>query len=595
MKMKNYFQFRFLTLRMRKNMHLHDLAVHHSGLNLRIMQLVIVFILCVFLASSGAADLYRSNADTARHAMVVAARSEAVDAGLKMLQQGGNSVDATVAAAFVIGVVEPYASGLGGGGGMLIYIPEKGGFHYLDYYVQAPSQIDTAFSPERDRETVRSICLPGTPAGLVSAVENFGALPLPQVMQPAIELARNGFVVNDVFYEAVLEKLELLLNHPVTAATYLQESLPYMVGDTIKLQGLAEVLEGIAHNGRDYFYRSEFTQRVTAAIQAEHGLISNDDFASYRTLFKQPVAIDYRGYQVFSAAPPQSGVTFLEILKIIENIPESDWKPFEQSALSVHVMAGAIKRADADRYAFLADPRFSKVPLSGLLSKEYAIQRFNSMDSTYDNEADIPSGNPWPFNHREPAEQPQPVIPEPQHTTHISVIDEDGNMVSLTQTLGFFFGSGFSMDGVIFNSGMTNFSRRGINRAEPNKRPRSTIVPTIILKNSAPFAVLGTPGGGTIFNTMAQLVVRLIDLKQSPAAAVDAPRFSTRSTSRSLTMENRFDQNVIEDLEKQGYEIRLTDPFAIYLGGIQLIYHDSRHHYFIGVSDPRRGGVAKGF
>jgi gamma-glutamyltranspeptidase/glutathione hydrolase len=566
-----------------------------DGLNYKFIRLFIICFLCFFLRFAWGTGFSGGRADTSSHAMVVAARPEAVEAGLKMLQQGGNSVDAAVAAAFMIGVVEPYASGLGGGGGMLIYVPEKGGFHYLDYYVQAPSQIDTAFSSERDRGTVKSICVPGTPAGLIYAVENYGRLSLRQVMQPAIDRARNGFVVNDVFYEAVLEKLELILNHPLTVSTYLQESLPYMAGDTIKLPALAGVLEGIAENDRDYFYDGEFTGKVITSVEAQGGVLKKDDFANYQVLIKRPVATEYRGLQIFSAAPPQSGVTLLEILKIVKHIPQQDWKPFEQSASSIHLMAEAIKRADADRYAFLADPRFSEVPLAGLLNRDYALQRFNSIDSTYDNDAGIPPGDPWTFNTPVKVDEPQSEVPEPQHTTHISVIDEDGNMVSLTQTLGFFFGSGFSMDGVIFNSGMTNFSRRGINRAEPNKRPRSTIAPTIILKNSIPFAVLGTPGGGTIFNTMAQLIVRLIDLKQSPLEAVDAPRFSTRSTSRSLTMENRFDQKVIEDLRTQGYDINLTDPYAIYLGGIQLIYHDAEHHYFIGVSDPRRGGVAGGY
>ena len=212
-------------------------------------------IFLLLFVSINAAQEYVTTIDSARHAMVVAAREEAVQAGLEMLKLGGNAVDAAVAAAFMIGVVEPYASGLGGGGGMLIYLRESNQFYYIDYYHQAPARIDTTFSSNSDRETGRAICIPGTPAGLTAAVQRFGRLPLKTVMQPAIETARGGFVVNQVFFKAVIEKLDLLITYPETAGSYLNEGLPYMAGDTLKLPQLAAVLEGIAERGSDYFYR----------------------------------------------------------------------------------------------------------------------------------------------------------------------------------------------------------------------------------------------------------------------------------------------------------------------------------------------------
>ncbi len=539
-----------------------------------------------------------STIDTAKHAMVVSARAEAVDAGLEMLKLGGNAVDAAAAAAFVIGVVEPYASGLGGGGGMLVYLKEDNRFHYLDYYVQAPGIIDTSFSSNRDRETVRSICIPGTPAGLVTAVQKFGRLELTRVLQPAIRIARKGFPVNETFFEAVLEKLELILKYESTTKSYLQESLPIMAGDTMRLPQLAAVLEGITEEGSDYFYRSQFTEQVVAEIAERGGNISVADFNNYQVLTGAPVSTDYRGFQIVSAAPPQSGITLLEILKMAEQIPSEGWKEFRENSDDVILLTEIIKRADADRYAFLADPRFSPVPLGGLLNPEYIRERFMEIDPAHpatEKDSGIHAGNPWDYQDPLPENEAGTREPDAPHTTHISVIDEAGNMVSLTQTLGFFFGSGFSKDGVIFNSGMTNFSRRGINRAEPGKRPRSTICPTIILKDLKPVAVLGTPGGGTIFNTMAQIIIRLIDLDNSPVEAVYAPRFSTRVTASNLTLEDRFSEKVVTELKNTGYEIKLTDPFEVYLGGVQLIWFDKGLGEFIGVSDPRRGGLAGGY
>jgi gamma-glutamyltranspeptidase/glutathione hydrolase len=533
--------------------------------------------------------VYSGAIDTSRHAMVVAAREEAVDAGLAIWQMGGNAVDSAVAAAFMIGVVEPYASGLGGGGAMLIYLKEQNTFHYIDYYVQGPARLDTAFSSKIHRETARSICVPGTPAGLSSAAKRFGKLPLKTAIQPAIETARRGFPVNDVFFNALLEKLELLLKYPETAAVYLNEGLPYMAGDSLKLPQMAQILDSIASQGEEYFYNGPFANQLIERIQQGGGYLDRQDLAEYQPIFSAPVSVSYRDYQIYSAAPPQSGITLLEILNLAELVPGDSWTSFEKSAEAVHWMAEVTKHADADRYAFLADPRFSEIPLQGLLSKQYARSRFSEITEGLSfpvNRQKIKAGNPLMYQKAEP---------EGPHTTHISVVDEQGNMVSLTQTLGFFFGSGVSVEGVLLNSGMTNFSSRGINRQEPGKRPRSTIAPTIIMRDGQPFAILGTPGGGTIFNVMAQVIVRLLDFGETPQRALDAPRFSVRVTAEQLTMEKRFDKSIVDRLEKLGYDLKLTPSYDVYMGGVHLIMVDSKKNFYIGVADPRRNGVAKGF
>ena len=536
--------------------------------------------------------------DTARKGMVVAGHPGAAAIGVQILKQGGNAVDAAVATAFAIGVLEPFASGLGGGGGMLIYLKEKDRFSYLDYYVQAPQNADTAFNRDKERGTPRAICIPGTPSGLITAVHRYGRLSLKQDLAPAIHIAREGVVVNDFFYEAVLEKLDVIMKYPQTSRIFLNDGLPYMKGDTVRFTGLLTVLEKLAEDGEEYFYRGEFAQKAANAIRRDGGYITAADFAGYHTLVKEPVSIDYRGYRVVSSPPPQSGITVLEILNILENLPSKRFHPFQHSVASLFLTAEAMLRADVDRFTYLADPRFVPVPVSGLLSDQFARQRFQDIDTSrvkYTDKFDIPPGDPWKFSSPSEKQKHFQNRDSGPHTTHISVIDADGNMVSLTQTLGFFFGCGFSEEGVIFNSSMSVFYPGSINKIEPGKRPTSTISPTIILKGNQPFAILGTPGGRNIFNTMSQVIMRLIDLGESPAEAVDAPRFSARISSKKVTLEGRFTKNIVKKIKQRGYKIRLTNDYEIYLGGVQLIYYDAGLQRYIGVSDPRRGGGAVGY
>ena len=255
--------------------------------------------------------------------------------------------------------------------------------------------------------------------------------------------------------------------------------------------------------------------------------------------------------------------------------------------------------ADADRFSFMGDPRFFEVPVTGLLNENYALTRYQDIDTAkmkYKKNREIPAGDPFGF-----MENTQPVntdkIPEDgPHTTHISVMDTDGNAVSLTQTIGLFFGSGFSVDGVVFNSSMSVFYKKpSPNNIQPFKRPASTICPTIIQKDGKLVAILGTPGGGRIFNTMAEVIIRLTDFQLSPIEAIDAPRFNVRISSSKLSLEGRFSPEIIKELEEKGYDIRVSDQYENYYGGVQLIYYDESLHSFIGVSDPRRGGAVSGY
>ena len=558
--------------------------------------LIIIFSFSILSASENGT---LPKVDTTSHAIVVAAHPTAARVGIDILKKGGNAIDAAVAVAFVIGVVEPYASGLGGGGAMLIYLKKDDSFHYLDYYMQAPQNADTSFSDDEDTRTTQAICIPGTPSGLITAAKKYGRLSLKEVLEPAIKIASKGVEVTDQFFEATLENLENISRNTETANVFLKDGLPFMVGDTIPMPGLLSVLENLALQGEDYFYRGEFAHKASREIQENGGVVTYEDFAAYRALEKVPINSNYKGYTIYSAPPPQAGVTLLEILNILENVPQNRWNRFTQSSYSIHLTCEAIKRADTDRFSFMGDPRFFEVPVTGLLNENYALTRYQDIDTAkvkYKKNREIPAGDPFGF-----MENTQPVntdkIPEDgPHTTHISVMDTDGNAVSLTQTIGLFFGSGFSVDGVVFNSSMSVFYKKpSPNNIQPFKRPASTICPTIIQKDGKLVAILGTPGGGRIFNTMAEVIIRLTDFQLSPIEAIDAPRFNVRISSSKLSLEGRFSPEIIKELEEKGYDIRVSDQYENYYGGVQLIYYDESLHSFIGVSDPRRGGAVSGY
>ena len=534
------------------------------------------------------------SADTAKSAMVAAGHPDAAKIGIQILENGGNAVDAAVAMAFAIGVVEPYASGLGGGGGMLIYLKDKNQFHYLDYYVQSPQKYDTTYSRDDGVADARAICIPGTPSGLITAIEKYGNLPLSEILKPAIDIAAKGTVVNKDFYNAIVEKLDVIMTFPETQSIFFsQEGLPVETGERIENQKLYNVLNELKDNGSDYFYNGQFAKNAASTIQKYGGSVTFEDFTNYETLIKEPLSTNYRGFQIFSAPPPQSGLTLLEILNILENIPQKKLKDYSKSAFSTHVLTEAIKRADTDRFHFMGDPRFIDIPFNTLLNKDYAKQRFDDIDLfkvRYAKNFDIPVGSPKTFE-----EERLKSAEEGQHTTQISVVDQNGNAVSLTQTLGLFFGSGLSSDGVLFNSSMSIFyDFDSPNCVDSGKRPLSTICPTIIMKDNQLYAVLGTPGGPNIFNTMAEVISHLIDFNSSPIYAVDAPRFSPRISRKNVNFEGRFSKTVLDSLKEMGHLVNVTEDYQIYLGGVQLIYYDANTNSYIGVSDPRRAGTALG-
>jgi gamma-glutamyltranspeptidase/glutathione hydrolase len=531
--------------------------------------------------------------------MVATAHPLASEAALEMLQQGGNAVDAAVAAAFAIGVVEPDGSGLGGGGGMVIYLGDQQESYYINYYARASEKgSESGYRGSRDAATAKSICVPGTVAGLLMAHESFGSLPRKVVMAPAIRYARDGFSIDATLATLILDNIDKVLTDETTTAIFCEDGFPRMEGDVIVQEELARTLSIIAEEGKEGFYSGLLTQEMVDGIAEKGGVLTMHDFASYKAVLTKPLEGTYRGYDILTANVPQSGVSLIEALNILENVKLGSAPHYSASAKMLHLIAEAERYTYADRTAYLGDPDVVDIPLEGLLSKKYARKRYRQINRKQldpPEYRDVEAGNPWPYN-----DPPGRTTDEQQggHTTHLSVIDKDGNAVSLTQTLGLFFGSGQTVNGVLFNCAMTNFSYRSEN--SPNlyadgKQSRSSIMPTIILKDGKPFLVVGSPGAARIITTVIEVVLNVIDYEMNVTEANLAPRFFVRDSEDYLYLESGILPEVRTELEDMGHKLRVIEGIDLFFGGVQMIMVDPVTGVYQGSADRRRGGVALGY
>jgi len=551
----------------------------------------------VLVSSVGLAD--QGQSAVGRNAMVATAHPLAAEAALDVLREGGNAVDAAVTAGFVIGVVEPDGSGLGGGGGMVIHLQGEGGSHYVNYYVQASERIsELEFSRPADNRSAKAILVPGTVAGLTLALEHFGTLPLARVVEPAIQLAEGGFAVDQTLAMIILDNVPLLQKYESTSSLYLPDGFPLAEGDTLRQPDLARTLRAIAARGRKGFYEGAVAQAIVNGAVAHGGVLTLQDMEGYEAQLVEPLIGSYRGYEILSAAIPQSGASIIEGLNILENTDLAATGHFATSGQGFHLVAEMMRRVYADRTAFLGDPRFSPIPVHGLTSKEYAAGRFREIDPDRTKPPEYrktPVGNPLLYEEEAvvPAEAPEG---GDGHTTHLTVVDGAGNAVSLTQTLGTFFGSGLTVEGVLLNCGMTNFSTRyEVNMPAGGKQPRSSIAPTIILKDGTVFATVGSPGATRIVAVVLELIVNLVDFSMSAVEANDAPRFLCQKNDDVLSLEGRVSAEAQEDLRRRGHTLQVYGDYDLFFGGAQIIVVDQVTGTLYGSADPRRGGVAAGY
>ncbi len=542
-------------------------------------------------------------AATGTFGMAATAHPLATQTAVSILKQGGNAIDAAVAAAFVVGVVEPDGSGLGGGGGMVIYLREEKRSCYINYYPRASERgSESGYSGSKDAHTAKAVCVPGTVAGLVLAHEQFGALPLGEVIAPAIELAEKGFPIDSTLAKIILDNIETIFADETTTSVFCRDGFPMMEGDTIIQSELAKTLACIAAEGKKGFYDGPLTASLVKGIAERGGVLTLSDFRNYEAEMMVPLTGSYRGYGILTANAPQSGLCLLEALNLLENIRFKKAGHYSESAATLDQIADMQRLMFADRAVYLGDPDFYAVPVDGLISKKYAKTRYREM--MRDPQSLLPSsrieaGNPSAFMKGEIPEDAG--ISDPGeyggHTTHLSVIDKDGNCVSLTQTLGLFFGSGQTVNGVLLNCAMTNFSTRpeSNNKYADGKQPVSSIMPTIVLDGADPLLVAGTPGAARIITTLIELLVNVIDFDMEVSRANLAPRFYVRDNGNQLYLESGISEEVQSELSEMGYEIKVYKGIDLFFGGAQLIYVDPKTGRYYGTADKRRGGVALGY
>lgn len=528
--------------------------------------------------------------------MVASAHPLASQVGVDILKAGGTAVDAAVAVGFALGVVEPNASGIGGGGLMLIRFADNGEVVFIDSREKAPAAAtpdmfeldDTGrvIPDERGFSPVvvggKSIAVPGEVAGLLTALDNYGTMSRSQVIQPAIDRATQGLPVSNVLAAMIVDHYDVISAFPASDIIYLNDGFPKEAGDKVTNTDLAKTLGLIAQHGRDAFYQGSVAQSIVAAVQADGGLITLKDLAGYEPSFRQPVTGSYRGYQIISASPPSSGGTHvIELLNIMENFNLR--KMGFNTPESIHAWTEAMKLVYADRAKYMADTDFTDVPLAGLTSKQYARRQFERIDmGAVMERAD--AGDPWPT--------------ESGSTTHFSVIDSVGNMVAYTKTINHFFASGITAPGtgVLLNDQMDDFDKRPgqANSIAGGKKPLSSMSPTLILKDGKPFATIGTPGGKRIITTMALLISNLVDFDMGIQTAINAPRFNNYENG-PLKIEARIPSDVREALVDKGHKLQLKKDFDLYFGGAQGILIDQKTGEMRGGADPRRDGKAIGY
>jgi gamma-glutamyltranspeptidase/glutathione hydrolase len=513
---------------------------------------------------------------TAAKGMVASAHALASQAGVEILKAGGNAVDAAVAAAFAIGVVEPNSNGIGGEGMMVIYLVKGRKAIAIDYRSTAPA---AAAYPERVPSSgYAAVAVPGTVAGLSLALEKYGTMPLARVLEPAIKLASDGFAISSTFATIIVDNFEAISKEESLSKIFCPDGLPLEAGDTLRNPDLAESLRKIAAGGPDVFYRGELAEKIDVEMKARGGFITRDALAGYRAIEREPVRGSYRGYGLISAPPPVGGLAVVEIMQILENFKLARYGPL--APRRIHLMAEAMKRGMADWRTFVADPDFVDVPAVGLLSRKYAKARAEEID---------------PERISEKTEAGEPAKGLSPSTTSLSVVDAAGNMVALTQTISDFFGARVMVTGagIILNNEMKNFSASGVNAMAPGKRMRTTISPTILIRKGQAFATIGTPGAARILTTMPLLISNLIDYKMGIQEAIEMPRFFP--SGKDLMVEPRLPEETVAALVKIGYTIEPRGEFDLFFGGAQGIIIDPKTRLRVGGADPRRDGAVVGY
>jgi gamma-glutamyltranspeptidase/glutathione hydrolase len=534
----------------------------------------------------------RARTATAASAMVVSGSPIASDVGRDVLRRGGNAVDAAVAVAFALAVVHPEAGNLGGGGFMLVRT-SGGEVSALDYRETAPAAATRDMYLGADgKGTDRSVTghlasgVPGTVAGLAEAHGKLGRLPWRELVEPAVTLARQGFVIDSYRSVSLASDTTRLARFPASAASFMPDGKSPARGATLRQPDLAATLVRVRDSGAAGFYRGKTAELIVAEMARGGGIISASDLASYRPLWREAIRVTYRGNTVYSMAPVSSGgVTLALLLNIMEG-----WKGLQFASPDLlHREAEAMRRAFTERNRSLGDPAFVSLPLARLLSKEYAAILRGQID----------------LNQATPTPAFDPTIRDGESTTHFSVVDRDGMAVSSTTTLNNSYGSAVTVSGAGFllNDEMDDFATApgkpnmyGLvegeaNAIAPGKRMLSAMTPSMVIDSTGQLLlVVGTPGGPTIITQVYHVISNVIDHRMTLAAAIEAPRLHHQALPDRIQLERGgFSEDVVARLRAMGHEVSFRGP----MGDVEAIIRTKGG--WMGVSDPRRGGGPSGY
>ena len=529
---------------------------------------------------------------TSKNGMVASQERYATEAGLAVLKEGGNAVDAAVTIGFTLAVTLPEAGNIGGGGFMLVHLAKDNQTVAIDYREKAPLaatrdmflNAQGEVDPEKSRYSYLAVGVPGTVAGLTMALEKYGTISLERALKPAIQLAEKGFPVYEDLQKSLIAIKERMQASPASMAIFYKPGgVPYELGEILVQKDLAKSLRLIAQDGSKAFYKGAIASAIVADMEANGGLITKEDLAAYKPVRREPIRGTYRGYEIYSMPLPSSGgVHLVQMLNLLEGFSIGELG--HNTAQTIHLMAESMKLAYADRSKFLGDSDFVPVPVAGLISKSYANElrrKININRATPSQE--IAPGNPKQFA-------------ESNDTTHYSVMDKYGNVVANTYTLNFSFGTHLTAagTGILLNNEMDDFSAKpGVpnafgliggefNAIEPEKRMLSSMTPTIVMKDDKPYLVTGSPGGSRIITAVLQVIMNVIDHKMNIAAATNAIRVHHQWLPDTLQIEQGLNGDTIRLLTEKGHKISVQNA----MGSTQSIMGVGNS--FEGASDPRR-------
>lgn len=549
--------------------------------------------------------------------MVSASHPDATAAGVEILRLGGNAVDAAVATGFALSVTDVSQTGLGGGGALTFYNAKTHRAEHILFYPRSGASEEWGkASPARGANAPgRAAAVPGMVAGLLEAHEKFGVLTRAQVMAPAIKLARDGFVVSPLLSRTIASSRAKLVNDSIAMLRFMPNGEGLRTGERLVQPELAATLEKISLEGASAFYRGDIGKRLAAKVTQEGGLIDAADLPAYHTAMERPLCAEWMGYTVLSAPPPMGGTSVLEMLQLSELSGLTKAGGFTRQPNAVSTMADIMRIANADGGRWRGDPFSQAVPARGTTSGVYAKQRASLVGAPVPDT--VTAGDPWTAETTAPAGSCVAFDPYPAATrtndrnddggranagaemlsdaytesltSHMSVVDADGNAVSATTTVGTLFGSGVFTDGFFLNSSANNFDAR---TRGPNRFANTTMAPTIVLEKGAVRLVVGAAGSQYIQPSIVQVTLRMLAFGEDPGTALGAPRIHASANSRDVEVEPGFATDVYAALVQRGYRpvSRVAD---ITFGGVHAVFvtKDGRR---IGVADHRRDGVAGG-